>query len=358
MNAALIALLLASQTPPEASAKLKVIVLDLKAASLTPAEAQAITGLVTASLSEYDALEVVSGADVRQMLELEGQKQQLGCEQDMSCLAEIAGALGARIVAYGQIEKLGSRYLLNLTLQDTKAGKSVGRIALQGDSLDGITTALPNEVHKMTSPFLESEKLSTKHGGAVDVAPNNPAAKPPEKLPAKPDDSLVRFTVPAIELVKIPSIGPMFAFSWSTGQGHFVGDPLTVAGGVRAEYAFLELAATAGSALVANHPGSSVNGLHADVRAVSFALGPVTLLEPAVGIDLEHRAFPNGVPFPRDVMFVELTNALGLSWLQVRTTYGFPVGGGSGAAAGPNVMSVEMWLDVTSSVVGVLELMK
>jgi hypothetical protein len=159
----------------------KVIVLDLKAASLTAAEASAVTGLVTVSLSEYSAFEVVSGADVREMMALEGEKQQLGCEESMSCIAEIAGALGARMVAFGQIEKLGSRYIMNVNLQDTKEGRSAGRIALQGDSLDAIAAAVPDAVHKVAETFLAQEHLSTATTSARVEAPKLTATPAPVK---------------------------------------------------------------------------------------------------------------------------------------------------------------------------------
>ncbi|HEY4221482.1 MAG TPA: hypothetical protein VGO62_09070, partial [Myxococcota bacterium] len=149
----------------------KVIVLDLKAATLSSAESSAITSLVTVALSEYSAFEVVSGADVREMMTLEGEKQSLGCEESMSCIAEIAGALGARLVAFGQIEKLGTRFIMSVNLQDTKEGKSVGRIALQGDSIDALAAAVPDAVHRIALNFLTAERLSIATTSARVEAP-------------------------------------------------------------------------------------------------------------------------------------------------------------------------------------------
>jgi hypothetical protein len=173
---------------PTEPGRVKVIVLDLKGASLTSAESSALSSLVTVSLSEFAALEVVSGSDVREMLELEGQKQTLGCEESMSCLAEIAGALGARLVTYGQVEKLGSLWLLTMSMQDTKAGRPVGRVALQGDGIEALAKAVPDAVAKMITPFLDGERLSTSSLSARATAPSLPTAR--RSAPAEDHDGL------------------------------------------------------------------------------------------------------------------------------------------------------------------------
>lgn len=146
----------AEQTEPTRE-RLRVIVLDLKGGGAEPTQLEALTGFVTVTLSEYAPLDVLSGADVRAMVELEGEKQAMGCESDTSCLAEIAGAMGARLVVFGQIAKLGTRYVLNLSLFDSEEGKAVGRSAVAADTLDGVFEQLPAGVHKLVGPFLTSQ---------------------------------------------------------------------------------------------------------------------------------------------------------------------------------------------------------
>lgn len=140
---------------------MKVIVLDLKGNGLDVESKSALGNLITVSLSELAAFDVVSGAEVRSLIELEGQKQTVGCDQDMACLAEIAGALGARLIVHGSVERLGSVLLFSLTLHDTKTASPVGRTALQGGTLDALANALPAKVQQMAIPFLQAEGLST-----------------------------------------------------------------------------------------------------------------------------------------------------------------------------------------------------
>lgn len=177
-----------TRAPPAKAEKLRVLVLDLKGGGLEPDQLASLTGYLTVSLSEYRALEVLSGADMRAMVELEGEKQALGCTDDTSCLAELAGALGARLVVFGQMAKLGSRYLMNLNLFDSDAGKAVGRAAISADSLDGLMEQLPGAVHKLAAPFLEEE------GYAVLATPPTPPA--PEAAPPSSSGSAFALVLP------------------------------------------------------------------------------------------------------------------------------------------------------------------
>src|SRR3712207_6923041 len=44
--------------------------------------------------------------------ELEAAKQSVGCADDSSCLADVAGAMGAELVVFGAAGKLGTLYNL------------------------------------------------------------------------------------------------------------------------------------------------------------------------------------------------------------------------------------------------------
>lgn len=104
----------------------QILVLDLSTGNLDPVEVTLLDGLVVQALSRHDALQVLSSRDIQQMVDVEAQKQVLGCDTE-SCLAEIAGAMGARYVVYGQVGKLGGVVLLQLNLFDSLEGKSVSR---------------------------------------------------------------------------------------------------------------------------------------------------------------------------------------------------------------------------------------
>ena len=121
----------------------RVLVLDLKpSGGVEPNVVENITGLCAAILSEDARLEVLSGPDLRQMMDLQGQKSAVGCTGDASCIAEVAGALDAKLVLFGNIGYLGTTINLNLTLFDQAAGKNVGRRAVQAKTLEDLAAQM------------------------------------------------------------------------------------------------------------------------------------------------------------------------------------------------------------------------
>ena len=59
--------------------------MDIAAAGLDASIVENISGLVAVLLTEDVRLDVLSGADIKQMAALEGEKQALGCTNDASC---------------------------------------------------------------------------------------------------------------------------------------------------------------------------------------------------------------------------------------------------------------------------------
>ena len=107
-----------------AKEKPRVLFLDLTAALVKPEEAKILTDMVSAELGQYDEYEAITSTDLRQMAALEAEKQSVGCS-DSSCLAELAGAMGARYVIFGSVGKLGEKFILTLNLFDSVEAKAV-----------------------------------------------------------------------------------------------------------------------------------------------------------------------------------------------------------------------------------------
>lgn len=142
---------------PEVARRLSVLVIDLKAEHLDPADVAPLDEALTVLLSRHPELEVTSGQDVRRLLEVEADRQKSGCEDD-SCLAEIAGALGARLVVFGQIGRVGSRLILSLNLYDSERARPVGRALVEGDSVDALYAKLPGAVSELVAPVVSGLK--------------------------------------------------------------------------------------------------------------------------------------------------------------------------------------------------------
>lgn len=155
--------------------------------------AQTLTELVTISASQLEGTEVVSSKDIQNILALEAEKQVMGCESGAECLAEIAGALGARLVVFGQLGSLEDELILTLNLYDAERGESVARAARRSTSLktlsamiDPMVVELAGEkVKKLKSAnavrllVMDLENVAGPPSGAVeDAAPKESSASP------------------------------------------------------------------------------------------------------------------------------------------------------------------------------------
>ncbi|MDP2345754.1 MAG: hypothetical protein Q8O67_32725 [Deltaproteobacteria bacterium] len=124
--------------PPPASCTLAV--LDLEPGDGVRKErAQAFTDVVTGEVGSFSTCSVLSRSDVRGVLSFEAEKQLLGCTQE-SCLAELAGALGADFLVTGSLSKIESSTLLSLRVTDLKSLKVTRRAtdSFSGDDDDAI----------------------------------------------------------------------------------------------------------------------------------------------------------------------------------------------------------------------------
>jgi hypothetical protein len=145
----LVALAQAGQTPPPTTStpphaeRVRMLVFDVRpTGGVSKETAENLTGLIAALLSEDERLEVLAGPDLRSIIDLETQKQSLGCSTDTSCLAEVAGALNAQFVLAGDAGFLGSLINLNLSLYDQTKASNIGRRAVQAASLDQLPATL------------------------------------------------------------------------------------------------------------------------------------------------------------------------------------------------------------------------
>ena len=125
---------------------------------------------------------VVGGSDLRAMLDLEQQKQALGCGDD-GCLAELGGALGVPYLFYTSLAKVGSRYVMHYKVMAVEEAKVMVRgmkTAGDADALLGMPQTLVDEA--MTSMF----KPGAAGAAATKAAPPSAAAPSAAKAPAQP----------------------------------------------------------------------------------------------------------------------------------------------------------------------------
>jgi hypothetical protein len=166
VNALLILLALAPADPGAAVAALparRVLVLDVEAVGVPADDAAAVTRLVASAASEVRGVEVVSAADLRQLAALEADKMAAGCEES-SCLAEIAGALGAESVLFGSLSRLGTTTTASLSLYTARDGRTERR-SVDVNDLSELTSLLRLRVTELLS---SSSSSSTSPAGAAE----------------------------------------------------------------------------------------------------------------------------------------------------------------------------------------------
>jgi TolB-like protein len=143
----------AADTPKPDADKPRLAVLDLDVAGGVDASiGRALSEAIAAEVSSKDYFRVMTSKDIQTLLGQERQRQLLGCsEEGGTCLAELAGALGARFVLSGQVAKLGSAYQLTLQTIDSKKVQPIGRSVRIARDLEALRAQLPWAVAEATA---------------------------------------------------------------------------------------------------------------------------------------------------------------------------------------------------------------
>jgi hypothetical protein len=130
----------------------KMVVLPLKAAGgVEAATCQLMTNLLLSKLDGVAGLKTVGRDDLEALLGLDKQKQALGCDS-VSCLAEIGGALGAELVLYGEIGRIGGTYNVNTSIVLTKNAQVAARASRV---IKGSEENLADEVPKLVPELVD-----------------------------------------------------------------------------------------------------------------------------------------------------------------------------------------------------------
>ena len=79
-------------------------------------------------VKEAPGTSVINRDDISAMLQLESDKQMLGCTDDMSCLSEIGGALGVGKIVVGQVGRVNREYVISLRLIEPASAEVENRV--------------------------------------------------------------------------------------------------------------------------------------------------------------------------------------------------------------------------------------
>jgi TolB-like protein len=138
-----------------ATDRMRVMVPDFKSpdGTVNAGQIEALTGLAVFQLSKVKRFSVISGAEIAEMLRVEAEKQVLGCDEDASCLSEIADAMDARLLVVGTVARIGPRVLVNLSLIDSGKVEVIGRSSIDVRDRGDVPYELKRAVHELASEY-------------------------------------------------------------------------------------------------------------------------------------------------------------------------------------------------------------
>lgn len=105
-----------------------------------PGLAASATSQAAQGLRDLQVFRVVDPDTISGLLGAEAMRQTTGCS-DASCLAELAGAVGAAYVVSGSVASSGGGYTLTLVLTDQRSASSVDGVVRQEKSLQDVGPA-------------------------------------------------------------------------------------------------------------------------------------------------------------------------------------------------------------------------
>jgi hypothetical protein len=132
-----------------------------------------VANLMVVELGHQQGLTIIGANEVQRLAALESDKQVAGCTQS-DCLSELAGALGARYVVFGDVGPLGSRQVLNLNLFDAQQATAISRTAITFGNVEELPALLPAPLQALTAPLLRTTTSTTPPTSVVTSTARSP----------------------------------------------------------------------------------------------------------------------------------------------------------------------------------------
>lgn len=111
----------------------------------------------------------MTSQDLAALFDLAAARQNMGCDDDDACAAELAGSIGAERVVTASLVQLDGRYRLDLTLSDREAARVLGRARATGRSADEVEADIDIAVGELFGQARASGPSPLVIGGAVGV---------------------------------------------------------------------------------------------------------------------------------------------------------------------------------------------
>ncbi|MDZ4224561.1 MAG: hypothetical protein U1D33_01500 [bacterium] len=144
---------------PQPRQPIKIAIGNVTSKGAHPIVVRNIETVITDNVGSHAELDVINYEEIIAMLNLEEKKQMAGCESDVSCLAEIGGAMGVDKLITGSVGFLGENYIISLQLIDIQRAQVESRAQArvkQGDEKDFLE-ATDQATQRLIAPILCQE---------------------------------------------------------------------------------------------------------------------------------------------------------------------------------------------------------
>jgi hypothetical protein len=139
--------------------------------------AELLNEMILVRLKSLDRFSsVVGGSDMAAMIDMEAQKQALGCNED-SCLAELGGALGVPYMLNASIGKMGSLIVVTLKVIAVEEAKVEVRELLRAADEGALANGIDGLVDKAVLALLGAAQKTGSEASADKPQPEAEAPK-------------------------------------------------------------------------------------------------------------------------------------------------------------------------------------
>ena len=145
---------------------------------------ETLTEILTTEIDAIGLYRVIAGNDIEAMIGFEEQKDLLGCDE-ISCIAEIGGALGVSRIVVTQIGKVGKTFVVNMKLINTDKTQVEGRVykTVKGE-IDSLIGTIQEAVKKLLDPKSETPEPKQSVAPPAPTQPSSGQAPVPAPPPA------------------------------------------------------------------------------------------------------------------------------------------------------------------------------
>ena len=107
-------------TASAAEVREKLAVLEIEARGVDPKLAQNTASIVSAQVRKRKRFDVISKEDIEKLMHFEESRQAVGATSQTGAIAAMAGDLGIAKLMHGSLGKMGSLWVLSLSLMDSQ----------------------------------------------------------------------------------------------------------------------------------------------------------------------------------------------------------------------------------------------